>query len=170
MGSVLAGRVGWTGGWLLGNYFDFKDPGPQLAGYEKPVVRLIVRDAVEDGFRAGPVGIGKQAGEVNPAKDASGSGGDAGDAVGVPDVGVDLAVDELELVELGDGDAVVADGDTAEFVEGFGIEEAERGGAVGEDDAFAVLGEAPALAGIGEGAQQVEGRAVIDERDVALPG
>ena len=55
----------------------------------------------------------QQAGEVDAAEDFAGRGRDAGDAVGVPDVGVDLAVDELELVELGDGLAVVFDGNAA---------------------------------------------------------
>ena len=46
---------------------------------------------------------GEDAGEVDPGEDFAGLGGDAGDAVGVPDIGVDFTLDVFELVELGDG-------------------------------------------------------------------
>jgi len=49
----------------------------------------------------------QQAGEVDEAEDLAGSGIDAGDAVGVPDIGVDIAVNELEFIELVDGMAMV---------------------------------------------------------------
>ena len=55
-------------------------------------------------------------------------------------------------------------------MEGCGIEEAERCGAVAEDEVFAVLGEAPAFAVVVKGAQKAESGAVVDEGDVRLPG
>jgi len=67
----------------------------------------------------------------------------------MPDVGVNLAVNVLELIELVDGLAVVFDDDAAQLMEGCRIEKAEGRGAVGEDEAFAVLGEAPAFTAVG---------------------
>ena len=43
-------------------------------------------------------------------------------------------------------------------------------GAVGEDEVFAVGGEAPAVAVVVKGAQQAKAEAVVDEGDVRLPG
>ena len=50
------------------------------------------------------------------------------------------------------------------------VEEANLGGAVGEDQVFAVGGKAPAVAVVMKGAQQAEAEAVVDEGDVRLPG
>ena len=82
--------------------FDFEELGPELAGDEEAVVRGVVSDAVEHGFRIGDFAGLQQAGEIDPAEDLAGCRRDARDAVGVPDVCVDLAVDVFELVELVD--------------------------------------------------------------------
>ena len=79
-------------------------------------------------------------------------------------------MDEFEFIELGDRGSVIFDGDAAQFAEGYGIEKAEGGRAVGEDEAFAVLGEPPAFAGVGDSAEQAKAEAVVDQRDVVLPG
>ena len=50
------------------------------------------------------------------------------------------------------------------------IEESQVGGAVGEDQVLAVLGEPPAFAGVGERVQKTEGGAIVDQRNVVLPG
>ena len=60
-------------------------------------------------------------------------GGDPGDTVGVPDVGVDFAFDEFEFVELGDFGDAVFDSYLPGFLEAFGVPEAERSGAVAGD-------------------------------------
>src|ERR1035438_3975863 len=79
--------------------FDFEEFGPVLAGDEEAVVLGVIGNAVEDiGLEiAGvdDVGGGQQAGEVDPSDDFAGLGIDAGDAVGLPDVGVDLAFDQI---------------------------------------------------------------------------
>ena len=64
----------------------------------------------------------------------------------MPDVGVDLAVNVFELVQLGDRGAAIFDVDVADLAESGGIEEAERRGAVAQDQVLAVLGEPPAFA------------------------
>lgn len=64
---------------------------------------------------------------------------------------------------------MIFDRDAPQLTKGGWVEEAEGGGAVGEDKTFAVLGEPPTLACVGEGVEEVEGDAVINQRDVALP-
>ena len=104
------GCVGAQIGWLLRvsgfargrggrDELDLEDGGPLLAGDEEAVVLGVVGDAVENGFGAEVDDVGEEAGEVDPGDDVAVAGRDAGDAVGVPDVGVDLAVDVLEFVE-----------------------------------------------------------------------
>src|SRR6185437_1064928 len=112
-------------GRAFGNQFYFKNPGPELAGYEEAVACGVIGNAVENSFRVGDGAGRKQAGEIDPADDISGGRGDAGDAVLVPDVRVDFTVDVFELVQLVDGGAVVGDGDAADFIEGSWIEKVE---------------------------------------------
>ena len=91
-------------------------------------------------------------------------------AVGVPDVGVDLALDVFEFVEVGDAFLAIVDDDVADFGEGFGVAKAECGGAVAGDEFGGSVGHAPAFAGVGEGLELAEGEAVVDEAEVGLPG
>ena len=119
------------------NQGDLEYLRPELSGDKEPVVSGVVRDAVEHGFVVGELAARHQAFEIDPADDTARCWRDAGDAIGVPDVGVDFAVDVFEFVEFLDWLAVVFDGDAAGFVEGFGIEEAQGRGAVAEDEDFA---------------------------------
>ena len=89
--------------WCGRDEFDLEDGGPFFAGDEEEVVLGVVGDAVEDGFVVEVEHGGEEAGEVDPGDDVAVAGRDAGDAVGVPDVGVDLVVDVFEFVEVGDG-------------------------------------------------------------------
>ena len=130
----------------------------------------VVGNAVKHGFVVGVFTRRQQAGEVDPAEDFAGRGCDARDAIGMPDVGVDLAMDEFEFVELGDGFAVVLDGDAAGFVKGGWGRRSGRCGAVAEDEVVCVVGKAPAFVVDGERAQKAERGAVVDKRDVRLPG
>ena len=96
-------------------------------------------------------------------------GGDAGNVVGVPDIGIYLAVNVLKFIELSDRQAVVGDGDATQQAESYGIEKAKRGGAVRQDETFTVLSEPPAFAGVREATQELEAETVVDQRDVVLP-
>ena len=58
------------------------------------------------------------------------------------------------------------DGDVAGFAEGRGIAEAKGICAVRGYDLGGGTGHAPALAGIGELAQEMEGAAVVDEAEM----
>ena len=84
----------------------------------------------------------------------------------MPEIGVDLAVDELELVEVTDAVGATVDSDMARFAEGGGITEAEGICAVRSYDFGGGAGHAPALAGVGKLAEKAEGAAVVDEAKV----
>ena len=87
----------------------------------------------------------------------------------MPAIGVDLAFDELKLVELVDAAAMVAHGDGASHGEGIRIHEAKGGGAVAEDEIVAVPSETPTFAVVLEFAEAVEGFAVVNESRATGP-
>ncbi len=149
---------------------DLEEGRPLLAGDEEAVMLGVVGDAVEDGFGGEALSVRKKAGAVDPGENAAVDGGDAGDTVGVPDIGVDEAVDELELVELVDGGWAVVDEDAASFGEGSRVAEAESSGAVRGDELAGGSGDAPAFAGVVEGADLAKSKPVVKEADVGLPG
>ena len=141
-----------------------------FAGDEEAVALGVVGYAIEDGLGVYFLVGGEEAGAVDPVDDLAVFGVDAGDAVGVPDVGVDDAVDVFELVELVDEGGAVVDGDAAGLGEVGGIAEAEGGGAVAGDEFGGGAGDAPAFAVVVEGGEGAEGGAVEDEAGVGLPG
>ena len=149
---------------------DFEELRPELAGDEEAIVLGVVGDAVEDIGLGGAIGGSQETAAIDRADDFAGFGIDAGDAVGLPDVGVNLAFHPFELVQFDDGAAVLGDGDSAGFLECLGIPEAEVGGAIAHDDALAVSGQAPAFAGVGEFAFGGKAREVVDEALLRLPG
>lgn len=63
--------------------------------------------------------------EVNPGEKFSFFGGDDGDAVLLPDVGVDSAIDKLKLVESDERGIVVVDLQFAYGFEGIGVKQIE---------------------------------------------
>ena len=65
--------------------------------------------------------------------------------VRLPDVGQNLALDELELVEIPDRRAAVADGHAPGFLERRGIEKPDGGRSVAHDQPRAVVRQAPAF-------------------------
>ena len=110
----------------------------------------VVGDAVRHASdrRRGPGG--HQAGEVDPAGHMAVGRVDAGDVVGEPDVGQDLALHPLQLVERLHRYVVGGDGEAALLPQSDGVEEAQLRGAVARDQLVAVAGQRPSLAGIGE--------------------
>ena len=120
---------------------------------------------------------GENAGEVDPGDDVSVLRGDAGDAVGVPDVGVDLgffltAVGGMYLSSLSCSMRVGPSWTRMLRVSAkvVGVAETEGGGAVAGDDLGGGAGHAPALPVVVELGDGAEGGAVDDEADVGLPG
>ena len=150
--------------------FDLEELGPSLAGHEQAVALGVVGDAVEDVGLVVAIGGCQQAAGVDPADHFAGSGVDAGDAIGLVDVGVDFALHPFEFVQFGDRPAIGGDGNAAGFLEGFGIPEAQFGGAIAHDDALAIGGEPPAFAGVGKFAFGGETGEIVDESLFGLPG
>ena len=88
----------------------------------------------------------------------------------MPHVGVDLAVDVFELVQIGHGLPVIAYVNVPHLAESSGVEEANLCRAVAENQVFAVGGEPPAVAVVVKRAQQAKAKAVVNEGNVGLPG
>src|SRR5215218_8206890 len=95
----------------LSFYFDLKQSWPQLAGYEKLVVFLVVSDAIQDGFFVVQFTFRNQAGQVEPPGDPAALRIDNGDPVIVPDICVNRPLHILELVKLVYRDPVIGDRD-----------------------------------------------------------
>ena len=85
------------------NNFYFKDLGPLLPGDEEAVTLGVVGDPVQYGFLVDSLIVRQQAGEIDPGNHVSVVRIDARDPVRVPDVCVDLSLDEFQLVQLVDG-------------------------------------------------------------------
>lgn len=143
---------------------------PVFSGDEEVAGFGIVGDAVEDLGAVGWYELVAEAGEVEPAGDFAVSSGNAGDALGLIDIGEDLAVDVFELVELVDGVGAVGDGES--FLDGeiLGAAEGELVAAVAHDEVGAVVSEAPAFALVGVGADGLEGVWLEDVGGGFLPG
>src|SRR5690606_9150354 len=95
---------------------------------------------------------------------------DAEDVVRLPDIGPDLSVDPFQLVQLAHRAAVQGDGDAARLGEGLGVEEAQGGRAVRQDQLRRVVGQAPAFARIVEAGNGLQVVGVPDEADAVVPG
>src|SRR5215470_9324630 len=88
----------------------------------------------------------------------------------MPDIREDFAANELEFVQVLDRLAVPVDYIQApQHLKCFRIQEAERGSAIAQDQAFLVVSEPPAFALIVERAQQFEAGAVVDETFAGSP-
>src|SRR5437870_631651 len=83
--------------------------------------------------------------EVDPAKNLPVGGRNAGDAIRLPDIRVNLTVHPLQFIELGDGFSSVLDCDSSNFFERARIPHADIGGTVAHVDLFTVIGEAPSF-------------------------
>jgi len=130
----------------------------------------VVGDAVEDGFFVDHLIGGQQSAEVDPGDNVAVAGRDAGDAVVVPDVRINLALDVLQLVEFLDRSSRVPDDNVASLCESRRVAETERRAAVAGDDFAIGAGHAPALAGVLELLDRPQREAVVDEADMRLPG
>src|SRR5918998_945681 len=146
------------------DHFDLEELWPQLARDEEAIGLRVVGDAVEDVDRAFlPVLLCKQAGQVDPAGDLSRLGIDACDAVSLPDIGPDLAVDDLELVEIRDRSRTLINGDGVELRERLRVPDEQAVGAVAHDQPLTISGQAPTFCLIGEGLLELERLAVEDD-------
>src|SRR5687768_10927976 len=87
----------------------------------------------------------------------------------MPDVGVYLAADVLELVQISDGNASVGHGHASDFTKRVGLEKAQSLGAVAENESFPVSSQAPPFAAVTERPTGRKACEVVDERNIGLP-
>src|SRR5687768_12381689 len=87
----------------------------------------------------------------------------------MPDIGVHLAADVLELIQVPDGNAAVDDGDALDFTKSVWVEKAQLLGAVAENESLSISSQTPALARIPECSTRREAREVVDERNIGPP-
>src|SRR5262249_56165507 len=106
---------------------------------------FVIGDAVEHGPRASVVFGRKKARQVDPGEHFSALRINASDAVGQPDVGVDLPFDVFEFVELSYIAPVVLNRNHALNLECVGVEESNPSGAVAPHQPTAVVPQPPAL-------------------------
>src|SRR5262249_32151013 len=141
---------------------------PQLTGEEQAIAGGIVGDPVGHVLGAAPLVGRHETGQINAADHAPRDGIDPHDPVGGPDIRIDLAADEFELVERLDRTAGVGDVEHAADCERHRIEEPQPRRAVAHASRGADVGEAPALAGVGELTGKAEPE-IVDEALLRLP-
>jgi hypothetical protein len=130
----------------------------------------IVGDPVENVLASVTVRGGEKSLQIDPAQDVPRLGRDPRDPVLLPDVGVDLALDVLELVQVRDRFSLVGHGESPHFAEGARVPVVQGGGAVAHDEAAPVMGHAPALDAVVELLEESESLPVVDEPDARRPG
>src|SRR5688572_23698042 len=138
------------------NDFDLVELRPVLPRDEQPLGSRIVSDAVQDGFAAARA-LRIELGEVDETEHLAVHGRNTRDAIVVPDVGPDLAVDVLELVQSHERHAVAAHLDLTRNGKRLWIAEAEGRRAVAHDELPAVVSEPPPFAVVLHRALHLEG-------------
>src|SRR5271165_4767736 len=91
------------------------------------------------------------------------------DPVRVPDVCIDLALDELEFIELANDFALVFHQDMTGFPKSFGVAKAQCGAAVAGDQFFRRASHSPSLSSVSKLLHDPQAEPVIDETDMRLP-
>src|ERR1700722_5691823 len=77
--------------------FDLEDRRPKFASHKEPVMLGVVSDAIQYRAIAGALARRQQPAQVNPTQNLARLRRNPRDAIGIPDVGVDLAVNVFEL-------------------------------------------------------------------------
>src|SRR5258708_6656015 len=150
---------------------DFEDPRPELAGHEQAIAGGVVGNTIQDRVRRRAFGLREQSGEIDPPGHAAVLRRNPRDAIGLPDIGVDLPLDVLQLVQVLHRPASVVDDDAAGLLERDGVDETQCAFrlAIAHDHARAVVRDPPALALVIEGLPLLERGDVVDEADLRLP-
>src|ERR1700739_1521021 len=150
--------------------FDFEQLWPELSSDEQVIARGGVGDAVEHGAAFVQFAFVDDGAEVDESENFSRVRRDARDVVGLPDVGVDFAVDVFQFVQILDGAAVGVDYlEAANHAKRLRIEKAERRSSVAHDELRGVVRQSPTLALVIEGALQRKAETVVDQRFVGGP-
>ncbi len=106
---------------------------------------------------------------IDKAEYLSGRGRDAGYLILIPNVGPQFVLDEFEFVELVDLVASLFDADTPNDLKGFGIEHANRIGAIAHIEVVPVVGQSPTLTVIIESTNMLQGLSVVHQANSFFP-
>lgn len=132
----------------------------------------VIGDPVKH-FGAGEfvAGFGGDGSQVESADDFAGAGIDLEDVVRLPLIGIEIAMDQLKLVDVAYRTVVVVHREGLDDLKGRRVEIGDIAGAVAHDEVCSVGRHAPAFArGEGEFAQFFEGCGVVDKAHFCLVG
>src|SRR2546422_4332232 len=107
-----------------------------------------------------------QSRQIDPAGDLTGIRLNDCDSILQQNVGVDLAVDELQLIQIFDRLVAVEHFEAAQLGESLGTQKSQFRGAVAHDEAVIVMSEAPSFTSVHETRPWVERRNVVGQADV----
>src|SRR5581483_6139458 len=117
------------------------------SGYEEAAGLSIVGDSVQDGAFAAQFALVDDSFQIDSAQNLAGTGRDAHDFVRLPDIGIDLAANVFEFVQVIDRPAgLVGDAQAPGHAKRFGIEKAQKRSAIAQDQLGVVVRQAPAFA------------------------
>ena len=109
-----------------------------------------------------------QAGRIDTSRDAPGRGVDSDDRVALEDIGVDLAADAFQLVQIRQRRPVDSHRHLSDHGERLAVPESQHVGTVTHYESAAVVAKPPAFAPVAERSEAVEVRPE-DERLFGLP-
>lgn len=130
----------------------------------------IIGNAVEHRFGVRSFSSRQQVAEVQVAEHLSGLWRDAHDTIGMPDVGIHLATNILQLIQVIDRAAVFGNIDAAYLLKGSRIEKAKRRASVAEYEGVSILRQTPTLAIEMKSPEEPKAELVVDEADMGSPG
>src|SRR3989338_7408486 len=159
---------------LPGYQLDLENIAPEFTGDKQSAIADVIGGlpgyAVEHSLGAAGGGVIGEQGEIDDACHRSALRIDADNLVGLPDVGLDFAVDVFEFVQIGDWISLPLHVHRALHCECLGIKELQFGCAIAEDQMGAVPGQPPTLRRIIVRCDGLERLEIVHKDDVGLPG
>ena len=111
---------------MFRNEADLEDTRPQFAGDKQTLSIRIVGNSVQHRARFHVINRAQKAFEINPANNPTTLRRDPGDSISLPHVGENLALHELEFVQLFDGSIAILDCEMPLFLKRAGVQNADR--------------------------------------------
>ena len=133
---------------------NLKQLRPQLTGYEEPILLGIVGNAVQYGAWPIQFPLIDNAVEVDPSQNFPGSRRNTNNLIALPDVCVDLTVNEFEFVQLINRmPRLIGDPNALRLFESSWIEKTQIGSAITHDQLRLIVRQAPSFAFVPGSAQ-----------------
>src|SRR6267154_6543423 len=113
---------------------------------------------------------GRQSPQVDPCDNVTAPRRNPRNHFRVPDIRINLPLDQLQLIELANGFASFFHNDMTRFPKSLRIAKAQRRRPIAGDQFLRRPRHAPDLPGVGKSLHHLQAESVIDETDVRLPG